>query len=104
MLKRRLSLPYPGKPVNNLLKDTCPQKRTKEEVDTEFFNKALKVTWIKKYLDKNNRGKCRKFLFDFHLEKLGYGLLFTNNLNKMDANKTFNKDQVFIGNPTIKSG
>ena len=54
----------------------------------EFFNKALKVTWIKKYLDKNNRGKCWKFLFDFHLEKLGYSLLFTNNLNKMDLIKT----------------
>lgn len=46
------------------------------------------MTWIKKYLDKNNRGKWGKFLFDFHLEKLGYGLPFTNNLNKIDTINT----------------
>ena len=53
-----------------------------------FLQSLIKVTWIKKYLDKNNRGKRRKFIFDFHLEKFDYGLLYTNNLNKMDTIKT----------------
>lgn len=56
-------------------------------VNIEFFNKVLKVTWIKKYLDKNNRDKW-KFIFDFRLGKLDCGLPFTGNLNKMDTIKT----------------
>ena len=35
------------------------------------FNKSLKTTWIKKYLDKNNKGKWKIF-FDITLKKYGF--------------------------------
>ena len=30
-------------------------------LDIESFSKSLKATWIKKYLDKENRGKWKLF-------------------------------------------
>jgi len=30
-------------------------------IDISSFNKSLKTTWIKKYLDKSNRGKWKDF-------------------------------------------
>jgi len=53
-------------------------------VDIESFNKALKVTWVKKCLDKNNRGKWNFFLFASWKTLLRY---FTANLNKIKFNQ-----------------
>ena len=39
-------------------------------IDISSFNKSLKITWIKKYLDNNNNGKWKIF-FDVELEKYG---------------------------------
>ena len=39
-------------------------------IDISSFNKSLKTTWIKKYLDKSNRGKWKDF-FELELEKYG---------------------------------
>ena len=36
-------------------------------IDLCSFNKSLKTTWVKKYLDMTNHGKWR-FLFDLELE------------------------------------
>ena len=39
-------------------------------IDIISFNKSLKTTWIKKYLDNNNKGKWKIF-FDITLKKYG---------------------------------
>ena len=36
-------------------------------IDIQAFNKSLKTTWIKKYLDNENQGKWKLF-FDLELE------------------------------------
>ena len=51
-------------------------------LDIESFNKALKCSWIKKYLDDNNKGKWKLFM-DMELECSGK-LLLTCNLSKKD--------------------
>lgn len=51
-------------------------------LDIESFNKALKCSWIKKYLDDNNKGKWKLFM-DMELECFGK-LLLTCNLSKKD--------------------
>ena len=43
-------------------------------IDLFSFNKALKSTWVKKYLDSENHGKW-KSLFDWQLQQFGN---FTN--------------------------
>ena len=50
-------------------------------LDIISFNKALKVVWIKKYLDENSKGKWKLFI-DAELEPLG-GPMVLNNLNKL---------------------
>jgi len=64
-------------------------------IDIHSFNKALKATWIKKYLDTENRGKW-KFFFDIELEKFGYTLPFTSNLNKKDTGKWLDVTDSFL--------
>ena len=49
-------------------------------IDLCSFNKSLKTTWVKKYLDTTNNGKF-KFLFDLELENYGRDLIFRGNLN-----------------------
>jgi len=44
-------------------------------LDIESFNEALKCSWIKKYLDDENKGKWKLFL-DLELERLGGGDVF----------------------------
>ena len=51
-------------------------------IDIKFFNKGLKSTWIKKYLDNDNRGK-QKLLFDSELHDLGGDVIFKGNLKKV---------------------
>ena len=52
-------------------------------LDITLFNEALKVSWIKKYLDPENNGKW-KCSFDFQLEKFGGNALPKGNLNLKD--------------------
>ena len=47
------------------------------------FNKSLKATWIKKYLDINNRGNWKIFI-DLELQQYGGDVLLRGNLNKKD--------------------
>ena len=54
-------------------------------IDIKSFNKALKSTWVKKYLDNDNHGKW-KLLFDFEMHDLG-DVIFKGNLNKNDLAK-----------------
>ena len=44
-------------------------------VDISSFNKSLKTTWIKKYLDNNNKGKL-KILFDITFKKYSFKNFF----------------------------
>ena len=54
-------------------------------LDISSFNKALKSVWIKKYLDRNNKGKWKLFM-DAELEHLG-GPVVLNNLNLADTKR-----------------
>jgi len=47
-------------------------------IDIKSFNKALKSTWVKKYLDNDNHGKW-KLLFDYELRDLGGDVIFKGN-------------------------
>ena len=61
-------------------------------LDIESFNKALKCSWIKKYLDDENKGKWKLFL-DLELECFGGKMFFTYNLSKNDLlNRVHFKD------------
>ena len=53
-------------------------------MDISSFNKSLKTTWIKKYLDNNNKGKWKIF-FDKTLKKYGCQNFFSYNLNVRDT-------------------
>ena len=53
-------------------------------IDLCSFNKSLKTTWVKKYLDTTNHGKW-KFLFDLELENYDRDLIFRGNLNVSDT-------------------
>ena len=65
-------------------------------IDIKSFNKALKSTWIKKYLDKDNHGKWKLF-FDLHLTEHGGGTdLFKGNLNKNDLHKHYKISDTFL--------
>ena len=50
-------------------------------LDLNSFNKALKLTWVSKYLNENNSGKW-KVLFDFQLEDYGGADFFKGNLDR----------------------
>ena len=52
-------------------------------MDIFSFNKSLKATWIKKYLDINNRGNWKTFI-DLELQQYGGDVLLRGNLNKKD--------------------
>lgn len=52
-------------------------------VDVKIFSKALKATWIKRYLDQNNQAKWKLF-FDLQLQDLGGATFFRSNLNQKD--------------------
>ena len=59
------------------------------------FNKSLKTTWIKKYLDESNQGKWKGF-FELELGKYGGSLVFTGNLNRHDTLKTISVKDPFL--------
>ena len=52
-------------------------------IDLELFNKALKSTWVKKYLDPENHGKW-KYFFDSELQHFGGPAIFRGNLKQDD--------------------
>ena len=64
-------------------------------IDISSFNKSLKTTWIKKYLDKNNKGKWKIF-FDITLKKYGCQNFFSYNLNVRDALSTITTSDAFL--------
>ena len=58
-------------------------------IDIKLFNKALKSSWITKYLDSENHGKW-KLLFDLELQSFGgEGVSFRGNLSKEHLSKHF---------------
>ena len=54
-----------------------------ELIDIFSFNKSLKATWMKNYLDINNRGNWKTFI-DLGLQQYGGDVLLRGNLNKKD--------------------
>ena len=53
-------------------------------IDIFSFNKSLKATWIKKYLDVNNKGSWKIF-FDLEFRQFGGDLILYGNLHKRDT-------------------
>ena len=53
-------------------------------IDFQSFNQALKMKWVKGYLEDDNQGKWKLF-FDYHLEKYGGKLVFSGNLRRQDV-------------------
>ena len=49
-------------------------------IDILSFNKSLRATWIKKYLDTENGGSWKLF-FDAELQRYGGKLAILGNLN-----------------------
>ena len=58
-------------------------------LDILSFNRAFKTTWVTQYFNSINKGKWKKNLFDYYLDKLGGKTAFLYNLNKKDL-KIFN--------------
>ena len=58
------------------------------------FNKALKSTWVKKYLDPENHGKWKLFP-DWQLQHYGGPVVFRGNLNRHDLSKFINSTDAF---------
>ena len=69
-------------------------------IDIKSFNKALKSTWVKKYLDNDNHGKWKLF-FDSELHDFGVAVIFKVNLNKNDLAKYIHTSYAFTKNLTI---
>ena len=63
-------------------------------VDISSFNKSLKTTWIKKYLD-NNKGK-RKIFFDIIFKKYSCQNFFSYNLNVRDTVSLITTSDAFL--------
>ena len=64
-------------------------------IDIKSFNKALKSTWVKKYLDNDNHGKW-KLLFDSEIHDLGGDVIFKGNLNQNDLAKFIYMHQTLL--------
>ena len=64
-------------------------------LDIESFNNALKIIWIKKYLDNENHGKWKLF-FDLELQNKGESTILTGNLHKKDINKFYRFSNPFF--------
>ena len=59
------------------------------------YNKSLKTTWVRKYLDDKSGGKWKLF-FERELWKYGGKLLFRGNLNRRDTAETIHVTNSFI--------
>ena len=71
-------------------------------IDIASFNRSLKATWIKKYLDKENCGSWKSF-FDSELEKYGGEVTLTGNLNTKDSRNIIKVSDPF-SEKSLKSG
>ena len=68
-------------------------------IDIASFNRSLKATWIKKYLDNENGGSWKRF-FDSELEKYGGEVTLTGNINIKDSRNIIKvSDPFFQRNP-----
>ena len=56
-------------------------------IDIQSLSKALKATWIRKYLDTTNQGKWKLF-FDLELERFGCSLLSPEILTQKTLKKS----------------
>ena len=77
-------------------------------IDITSFHKSLKATWIKKYLDIENRSKW-KVIFNLELEKYGGNTVFQGILNKNDIDNlriedSFVKEVIEIWSETFFEG
>ena len=64
-------------------------------IDILSFNKSLKATWIKKYLDTENGGSW-KFVFDAELQRYGGKLAILGNLNRKDMHSVIKVSDPFV--------
>jgi len=64
-------------------------------IDISSFDKSLKTTWIKKYLDNNSKRKWKIF-FDITLKKYGCQNFFSDNLNIRDTLSTITTSDAFL--------
>ena len=65
-------------------------------IDLCSFNKSLKTTWVKRYLDTTNSGKW-KLLFDMELKKYDCQSFFRCNLNVRDT-----KEMIKVSDPFLE--
>ena len=67
-------------------------------IDIKLFNNALKLSWIKKYLDTENHGKW-KLLFDLQLRPFGGEAIFRGNLSEKRSGKIYHDIRcLYFGN------
>ena len=64
-------------------------------IDIRLFTQALKLNWVKKYLDTGNHAKWKLF-FNLQLRDLGGGTIFKGNLHKKDLLAYFKVSDVFL--------
>ena len=64
-------------------------------IDILSFNKSLKATWIKKYLDTENGGSWKIF-FDAELQRYGGKLAILGNLNSKDMHSVIKVSDPFV--------
>ena len=64
-------------------------------IDIRLFTQALKISWVKKYLNKGNEAKW-KFFFNVQLRDLGGDIIFKGNLHKKDMLTYFEVSDVFL--------
>lgn len=64
-------------------------------IDIASFNRSLKATWIKRYLDKENCGQWKSF-FDLELEKYGGEVILTGNLDIKDSRNVIKVSDPFL--------
>ena len=64
-------------------------------IDILSFNKSLKATWIKKYLDTENEGSWKIF-FDAELQRYGGKLAILGNLNPKDMHSVIKVSDPFV--------
>ena len=64
-------------------------------IDIRLFIQALKLSWVKKYLDKGNEAKWKLF-FNVQLRDLSGDIIFKDNLHKKDILTYFKVSDVFL--------
>ena len=72
-----------------------PESGGLKMIDLCSFNKSLKTTCVKKYLDTTNHGKWT-FLFDLELESYSRDFIFRGNLNVSDTKKEVGATDPFL--------